>query len=266
MVPGGRRLLVLAACLLVAASCTGGDSGSAPRPTAEPVGLVDAPARYDATWLVDAEAVGADGPGFPYLYREVVDDRAGRYLVQSANHLATQQADEIVFCAAIYRVDPYCASAPRAENTPPVYAYPLQLVRSWGPNQLYDLAGWREINLVVDTEPGAWSRRADVVRDVPVECFTVVGETAAARTGFEICFTDDELHLVASVDLQGDLVFEIDLQSYERQLAPDAFETGLEEFIEAKPSLQDQLITLFPEIPAPRPTPTPDPSAPADEG
>ena len=56
------------------------------------------------------------------------------------------------------------------------------------------------------------------------------------------------------------LIYEIDLQSYERSLADDAFETGLEDFIEAKPSLQDQLITLFPEIPAPRPTPTPDPS------
>ena len=246
-------------CVL-AAACQGNDAAGDADPTPEPAGLVDAPTRYDATWLIDAEAVGADGPGFPYLYREVVDDIAGRYLVQSANHLATQQPDEVVFCAAIYRVDPYCASTPRADDTPPVFAYPVQLVRSWGPSQLYDLAGWRELDLVASTEPDAWSRRTDTVRDVGVECFAVVGETAAARTGFEICFTDDDLHLVASVDLQGDLIYEIDLQSYERSLADDAFETGLEDFIEAKPSLQDQLITLFPEIPAPRPTPTPDPS------
>jgi hypothetical protein len=257
-VTGWRRLLAAAAIVLLLDSCTGRGTAEDADPTPEPLGLAAAPARYDATWLIDAEAVGADGPGFPYLYREVVDDRTGRYLVQSPNHLATQRPDEVVFCAAIFRVDPYCASSPRAEDTPPVYAYPLQLVRSWGPTQLYDLAGWREINLVAATEPGAWSRRTEVVRDVPVECFAVIGETAAARTGFEICFTDDDLHLVASVDLQGDLVYEIDLQSYERQLADDAFDTGLDDFIEAKPSLQDQLIMLFPEIPAPRPTPTPD--------
>lgn len=243
-------------------ACSGGDDGADEDATPEPIALDDSPRQYDARWLINAEAVGADGPGFNFLYREVVDDRTGRYLVQSPNHLATQAPDQVVLCAAIFRVDPYCAATERPDNTPPVYSYPVQLLREWGPFELYDLAGWRELDLVSRTEPDAWNRRTFTIRDIPVECFTVIGETSAARTGFEVCYTDDDLHLVASVDLQGDLVYEIDLQAYERTVDDESFETGLEEFIEAKSSLQDQLITLFPEIPAARPTPTPDPENP----
>ena len=244
--------------LLVLVGCTGGDSADEAEPTPEAVEL-DAPTRqYDAEWLINAEAVGVDGPGFDFLYREVVDDGTGRYLVQSPAHVATQSRDAVIFCAAIFRSDPYCSETERPEDTPPVLAYPLQLLRSWGPHELYDLAGWREVSLVAAAEPDAWSRRTEVVGEIAVECFAVVGETSAAREGFEVCFTNDDLHLVASVDLQGDLVYEIDLISYRRTIADDAFETGLDEFIEAKESLQDQLVTLFPDVPAPRPTPTPD--------
>ena len=254
----GAALLLLG--LAVLAACTGGNAedGADVEPEAVPL---DAPTRqYTAEWLIDAEAVGVDGPGFDFLYREVVDDATGRYLVQSPAHIATQSRESVVFCAAIFRVDPYCAATERPENTPPVLAYPLQLLRSWGPSQLYDLAGWREVSLVAATEPDAWTRRTEVVGEIPVECFAVIGETSAARTGFEVCFTNDDLHLVASVDLQGDLVYEIDLISYERTIEEDAFETGLDDFVEAKASLQDQLITLFPDVPAARPTPTPDTS------
>lgn len=254
----GAALLLVG--LAVLAACTGGDADDGADVEPEPVPL-DAPTRqYTAEWLIDAEAVGVDGPGFDFLYREVVDDATGRYLVQSPAHIATQSRESVVFCAAIFRVDPYCAATERPENTPPVLAYPLQLLRSWGPSQLYDLAGWREVSLVAATEPNAWARRTEVVGEIPVECFAVIGETSAARTGFEVCFTNDDLHLVASVDLQGDLVYEIDLIAYERTIAEDAFETGLDDFIEAKASLQDQLITLFPDVPAARPTPTPDTS------
>ncbi len=266
--PSGRhhvrfvlRLFVIGLAVAVAlAACSGGDADSDADATPEAAPL-DPPARqYLAEWLINAEAVGVDGPGFDFLYREIVDDATGRYLVQSPAHVATQTRESVVFCAAIFRSDPYCAATERPNNTPPVLAYPLQLLRSWGPSQLYDLAGWREVSLVADNEPDAWSRRTEVVGQVAVECFVVVGDTAAARTGFEVCFTNDDLHLVASVDLQGDLVYEIDLISYERTLGDDAFDTGLDEFIEAKASLQDQLITLFPDVPAARPTPTPDTS------
>lgn len=251
--------LVLAAMLVLGACSGDGDDGDADT-SPEAVPLDEPARRYVAEWLINAEAVGVDGPGFDFLYREVVDDATGRYLVQSPAHIATQSRESVVLCAAIFRVDPYCAATERPENTPPVLAYPVQLLRSWGPSQLYDLAGWREVSLVANTEPDAWSRRTEVVGDVPVECFAVIGETAAARTGFEVCFTDDDLHLVASVDLQGDLVYEIDLITYERTIDEEAFETGLDEFVEAKDSLQDQLITLFPDVPAARPTPTPDTS------
>ncbi len=251
---------LLLAAMLVLGACSGGGNDGDADTSPEAVPLDEPARRYVAEWLINAEAVGVDGPGFDFLYREVVDDATGRYLVQSPAHIATQSRESVVFCAAIFRVDPYCSATERPANTPPVLAYPVQLLRSWGPSQLYDLAGWREVSLVANTEPDAWSRRTEVVGDVPVECFAVIGETAAARTGFEVCFTDDDLHLVASVDLQGDLVYEIDLITYERTIDEEAFETGLDDFIEARDSLQDQLITLFPDVPAARPTPTPDTS------
>ena len=61
------------------------------------------------------------------------------------------------------------------------------------------------------------------------------------------------------MDLQNDLIFEIDLLSYKRVSVAEDFETGLDDFIEALPSLQEQLLDLYPEIPAPRPTPNPTP-------
>lgn len=203
--------------------------------------------------------VNADGPGYPYVYREVVDDRTGRYLVQSPNHLATQTPDQVVFCAAIFRDEPICAATDRAEGTPHVLSYPIQVLVEWGPAPLYDLASHREMKLVVARDQVAWERRLDQIGDdIDVECFAVVGETTAAAEGFEVCFTDDDLHLVASVDLQGDLGYEIDLLSYRRGVTDDDLETGLDGFIEEKPTMQEQLLALFPEIPAPRPTPTPE--------
>lgn len=257
----GPRLLagLVVGLALFLGACTGQDGSSGEGPAVEPVASEDAPRVFKAAWLIDAEAVGADGPGFPFRYVEIVDDRSGRYLVQSPNHLALQTPDGVVFCAAIFRSDPYCSSTERAENTPPVLSYPIQLLQGWGPTGLYDLASHRELALAALAEPNAWHHRFDVINDVKVECFKVTGDTSAARTGFEVCFTDDDLQLVFSVDMQGDLIYEIDLITYERQLDGDAFETGFDEYIEAKPSLEGQLITLFPEIPAARPTPTPDP-------
>lgn len=255
-------LVAVALSWLVPAACSG------PTDTAEPdegpdIGeLADPPRRYSASWLIDAGAIDLDAEvGSPFFYREVVDDLTGTYLVESPNHLALQRPDEVLFCAAIARVplNPYCASSPRAEGTPNVLSYPVQLIRrDWTPTALYDLAGYREVSLVAASDPESWSvQNTTATAGFPIECFLVTGETSAAATGFEICFTDDDLHLVASVDLQNDLVFEIDLVSYERTGIGDDFETGLDEFIEERPNLQEQLLALYPEIPVPRPTPTP---------
>lgn len=225
--------------------------------------LQDPPRRYSAEWLIDTRAIDLEDVPSPLIYREVVDDRTGTYLVESPNHLVLQRPDEVVFCAAVSRIplDPYCATSPRADGTPHVLSYPLQVVRDdWGPSSLYDLASYRVVSLVAASDPDNWeTQKTTATSGFAIECFLVTGETTAATTGFEICYTDDDLHLVASVDLQNDLVFEIDLLSYERVAITEDFETGLEEFFEDRPSLQDQLLDLYPEIPAARPTPTPDP-------
>lgn len=250
---------VIAALVAMAllGACTSAGTDADAEPSAPLASTTEAPRSYRAEWLIDAEAVGADGPGFPFLYREVIDDRNERYLVQSPNHLASQQPDQVVFCAAIFRSDPYCALSQRSEEAPPVLSYPVQLLRSWGPSQLYDIASYREIDVVARNDPDSWSRRTDSFNGIAVECFDVIGETTAAGPGFEVCFTADDLHLVAAVDLQGDLVYEIDLQAYV-PVIDDDFATGLDDFYEEKATLQDQLLSLFPEIPAARPTPTPE--------
>lgn len=257
-----RRLsLVVFAVVLACAGCSG-DDGAA-EPTAEPsfASVTTSDAKtYVADWLISAESVGADGPGYPFSYREAVDDRTGRYLVQSHDHIAVQSRDEVLFCAAINRVnDSFCARTERFDNAPPVLEYPLQLTRTWSPRQLYGLASWTEMELASLTDPTAWERSRGISAfGAPTDCFKVIAETTAANTGFEVCFTDDDLRLVSSVDLQGDLIYEIDLIQLERSVSADDFETNLDEFIEEKASLQEQLIALFPEIPAPRATPTPE--------
>lgn len=256
-----RRLsLVVFALSVLCAACSTSDDNAEPNPDTEFASATTADAKtYVADWLISAESVGADGPGYPFPYREVVDDRTGRYLVQSPDHIAVQSRDDVLFCAAINRVsDSFCARTERFDNAPPVLEYPLQLTRTWGPRQLYGLASWAEMELASMAEPDAWERsRGTSAFGTPTDCFTVVGETTAANTGFEVCFTDDDLRLISTVDLQGDLTYEIDLIRLERSVTPDDFETNLDEFIEDKASLQEQLVALFPEIPAPRPTPTP---------
>ena len=259
--PRWRPLLtLLAAATILLGACTGSANQNPPAPEADLSALNNPARRYSAEWLINTSALELDVAS-PIIYREVVDDLTGTYLVESPNHLVLQTIDEVVLCAAISRVplDPYCAASPRADGAPYVLAYPIQLVRrDWSPTALYDLAGDREVSWVAARAPNAWgTRRATAAGGFPIECFLVTGETTAAAIGFEICFTDDDLHLVASVDLQNDLVFEIDLLSYERVAIADDFETGLEDFVEKRPGLQEQLLELYPEIPAPRPTPTP---------
>jgi hypothetical protein len=253
-------LVVLA---LVAAACSEPAPDDRANQQADVIELEDPPRRYSAEWLIDTSAIGRDDIASPFIYREVVDDLTGTYLVESPNHLALQQPNEVVLCAAVSRVplNPYCAASPRADGSPHVLSYAVQLIRrDWSPSALYDLASYREVALVAASDPDAWATQVTTATSgFSIECFLVIGETSAATTGFEVCYTNDDLHLVASVDLQNDLIFEIDLLTYERVSVAEDFETGLDDFIEARPTLQDQLLDLYPEIPAPRPTPTPTP-------
>lgn len=255
----GLLVVVAASCWLLL-GCTGSDSPDAAADGDDTVALADPPRRYSAAWLIDTSALDDElDVASPFLYREVVDDRTGTYLVVSPDHLALQRPEEVLFCAAINRVplDPYCAMSPRAEGTPNVLSYPVQIIRrDWTPSALYDLAGYREVSLVAASDPDNWSiQRTTSTGGFAIECFLVTGETSAAATGFEVCFTDDDLHLVASVDLQNDLIFEIDLVSYERTGFVDDFETGFDDYIEERPALQEQLLSLYPDIPVPRATP-----------
>lgn len=260
--------MVIVAALATIGSLTGCQGSSdASDDAAEPVATQTdhrEPRTYDIEWTINAEAVGVDGPGYAFRYREVVDDRRGRYLVRSPDHVAVQTPDRVLFCAAILRADPYCAATGRAEGAPNVLSYPVQLLRSWGPDRLYELAGYREVSLVAAAEPNAWDITKTAIADTPVECFAAVQATSAAAVGFEVCFVADEHHLVASVDLNGDRFYEIDLAHYRRGIDDESFVTGLEPYVEEKARLQDQLIAMFPDIPAPRPTPTPDPEAGSD--
>ena len=257
-----RRIAILVIGIaLCATACSEPASEDDSGEEAALIQLEEPARRYSAEWLIDTSAIDRDDIDSPFIYREVVDDLTGTYLVESPNHLALQQPDEVVLCAAVSRVplNPYCAASPRAEGSPHVLSYPVQLIRGdWGPSALYDLASYREVALVAASDPDAWATQTTTATSgFPIECFLAIGETSAANTGFEICFTNDDLRLVASVDLQNDLIFEIDLLSYERVAIAEDFETGLDDFIEDRPSLQEQLLDLYPEIPAPRPTPTP---------
>ena len=260
--PLRRAGLWLAAFALVLVACSSPESEDTAAQEPDSSQLFDTPRRYNAEWLIDLRAVNREDIATTTIYREVTDDATGTYLVESPTHLALQTTDEVVLCAAVSRIplDPFCASSPRADGAPNVLAFPLQLIRGdWGPAGLYDLAGYREVSLVAASAPDDWVRQTTTATaGFAIECFLVVGDSPAATTGFEICYTDDDLHLVASVDLQNDLLFEIELLSYERELEDDDFVTGFEDFVEARPELQDQLLDLYPEIPAARPTPAPD--------
>jgi hypothetical protein len=253
---------VLVAIALLAAACTGSSEGPTEDDADQAITLQDPPRQYVAEWLINGAAVGVDSVDSPFLYREIVNDQTGMYLAITPNHVAIQSPDEVVFCAAVSRLplDPYCAASRRADGSPHVFSYPIQLIRGdWSPSSVYDLASYREVSLVAESDPDAWSRQITTAsRGFSIECFLAVGETSAASTGFEVCFTNDDLRLIASVDLQNDLIFEIDLVRYDQRVLAEDLETGLEEFVEQLPNLQEQLLDLYPEIPAPRPTPTPD--------
>ena len=154
----------LGALVLLVAACSGGASVEDAVEEPALVELEDPPRRYSAEWLIDTSALDLDDTvASSLLYREVVDDQTGTYLVESPNHLALQRPEEVVFCAATSRVplDPFCAAAPRAGGAPHVLAYPIQVIRrDWAPSSLYDLASYREVSLVAASDPDNWSIQA----------------------------------------------------------------------------------------------------------
>ena len=202
--------------MLLLGACTSGEPADDSAAPADVVELEDPPRRYSAEWLIDTSALDvANSFPSPFIYREVVDDQTGTYLVETPNHLALQEPEEVVLCAAVSRLplDPFCAAAPRADGSPHVLSYPIQIIRrDWAPTSLYELASYREVSLVAASDPDNWAtQRTTATAGFPIECFLATGETSAAATGFAVCYTDDDLHLLASVDLQNDLIFEIDL-------------------------------------------------------
>lgn len=239
-------------------ACSGGDEEPTQEPTAEPDNKT--PVTYVAEWLVNSSTMAPELKGGSYLYREVFDSRRNSFLIQSPNHIARQTARTVVFCAATNRLDPYCAQQGRSKNSPALLAYPLQQIREWSPESLYELASRREIEIAAARDPQAWDiDRQSSNFNTPVICYEVVGETNAAPLGFQVCYTDDANRVLASLDIHGDFVLEVELVNYTRSVYEDDFVIGFEEFIEESSSLYNSLIRLYPEIPIPRPTPTPKP-------
>lgn len=262
------RSLVTAVAVLALVGCTGGagdDAGSAEEATATPTlttptirtGTNQPNRTYSVEWLVNSAAAGRERPGFVYLYREVVDDSEGVYLAEVPDHLAVQTREEVIFCAAILRSNGgVCSKVERPSGVPDVVSIAVETLRDWGPESVFELADPRLIETAAEADPTSWQRRNAVLADTPVECFAVVDDTnidVGVALGFEVCFIDDDERLVASLDVQGDLVFEIDLLRYgssysENDLLPSA--TPAE-----SPALFDQLVAAFPDLPA-EPTPT----------
>lgn len=209
------------------------------------------PARsYQASWIVEATWVES-GSSRSYVFTEAVDDETGRYMFRTADHLGLQSSDEVVFCAGIARESPYCATAQRAHGVPNVLSYPLQRLSEQRPNQLFDLASYRTLELTARQDPDNWTYETRVVNGSSVDCFIVSGDSPAARPGFTACFTNDERRLIALLDVQGDAATEI-LLVEDKAIDFESFVTGLEEFYEARPLLQERLLEIYPELPVER--------------
>lgn len=260
--PRTKLAPIVAALAFLAVSCT----SAAPPTVDDGVGADDdpdavevrisAPGRvYVAQWLVDAEAANREGPGFPFTYREVVDEREGVYLVQSPDHLALQTRPSVVFCAGIFRSRGVCASSPRPDGVPDILAIGPTRLKEWSPESIFEVADPRTIGTVAEAEPDAWTTRSLVIAGVATDCFVVVGDTSAAPEGFEVCFTADDNRLIASLDLEGDFILEVELREY-RTNVTEADTVVPFDLIESD-ALYENLVLLFPELP-PEPTPEPE--------
>lgn len=208
----------------------------------------DSPRRYVAEWLVDAQAIGLEVFGVnPYSYVEVVDDREGTYLVLGPEHLVRQTREQVVFCAGVFAVAPACASIERPRGVPDIQSVAVTRVKEWAPDRVYQLADLRGFEEVAETDPAAWQTRTGVHLGVPVRCFTAVGPNPSAPEGFDVCITDDDNELIATLDLQGDVLLDISLERYETTLSE--FDLGLPAEVTSDADVFDQLVYIYPQVP-----------------
>ena len=249
---------LLAVCLLLISSCSliqSDDPVAQPTPDPEAVeaaarSATTTPRRYRAEWFIDAGAAGRTEPGIPYAYIEVIDDREGRYYLQSPKHLAVQTRDAVIICADIWTTagEPSCAQKPRPAGVPDVASIALGKLRDWSPKGVFEVAGEITIEVVANASPDVWQSERDVHREVPVSCWGVIAPTSAAPPGFRICYTADDNELVASIDLNGDGLLEADLTRYEPSIDDDRFELPYEIIQDER--VFELLVFIFPEIPA----------------
>lgn len=234
-------------------ACTGEPEPEAKTPEPELSSVTSKANSYEASWLVEANAAGHPEVG-SYVFTEIVDGASGRFFVRTATHLALQTPEEVVFCAAIGRPAPYCATAPRADGVPHTLSYPIQRLNEWRPDNLFELASYRQLVLVSGEDPDNWTREKQTISNRTLDCF-IAGDTPAARPGFTACFTTDQRRLIALLDVQGDSRTEV-LLVEDLPVMSDSFVTDLEEFYEARPLLQERLLEIYPELPVEKPTPT----------
>lgn len=254
----GRGRRALARCLLAVVAllpaCTG-DAAESPaadvvegerRPNGNVATRLN-PRQYVAEWLVDAEAIGRDAGGQPFAYVEIVDDRDGIYLVRGPEHVALQTRSEVVFCAGLFAVSPSCASTPRPRGVPDVLAIGLRAIKDWSPTALYQLSTPTEFEQAIVEDPTKWTTRNGQHGTIPVVCYAASAGSRSAQGGFEVCFTDDENALVASVDLQGDFLLDITLERYDRER--NDFDLDLPAEVRSDADVYDQLVYIFPAVP-----------------
>jgi len=177
----------------------------------------------------------------------VVGRREGIYLVQGPQHLALQTREEVVFCAGIFAVSPSCASTPRPRGVPDVLAIGLRAISDWSPMSLYQLSTPTQFAQAIAEDPSSWTERQGDHGGIPVVCYAASANSRAAQQGFEVCFTDDENELVASVDLQGDFLLDIALERYDSELSD--FDLDLPAEVRSDPDVYDQLVYIFPSVP-----------------
>jgi len=260
--PGRRRpavrllvAAVIATALALLSGCSGGgDSQSAVAPSRTQSGTdADSGRSYTAEWIVDAGAIGRE-PGYAYRFIEIVDDSEGVYFISGPDHLSLQTPPEVVFCAGILQAEPRCASAERPGGTPNVLALGPSVIREWHPEQVYEVANYRRMDLIANAEPNAWTRSNEASVDIAVECFRPQVRDGGTPDGLSLCYTRDEEHLLASVDMNGDDIFEVYLDRYEPTPDEDQLNIPFDVIGDAKQ--YEQLLVIFPNVPI---TPTPVP-------